>query len=741
VITDGNTTYTVNGASFVALEGLSIATADKFATLSDGKVSLKNGAVSSVAVTDGDTISATKGTVTVDVDGSTVTIGDLNNAEVFNVSGTSYLKTSIGLATGDTKKLNKSLSSASVTTADLNLSGSDWKNVLNLNGSTLSVDISKPSDVFVVDLSTKPANALFYGELTKNNDTYTLDNTGTSTLDAVTVTGTKLTLPAKCTAASLSAGGATFTVTAPDAFTIDASNNKPAVSGVTSVYLTAGELVAPYDVPVNVNGKAIVATNSSAMTIGISGASTFVGELNVGDTFTIGGTSYTMTRTGLLKGDQIVYPNTATFYLDNEDPNDILIVKDTNLDLTSQTEDANVYNEANTMQIGTLSFVGSKMSLYSLSSAPTTAPANIKTVNIAPGANFTVNFDTKVNATSGIVTVNDDTYNAVGSIVIDAKNKDSTLYNGTIALASGYSVASTNDDTVKTDNGTINVTAALGKVTQFSELDTGDSFSFGGKSYVQADMGLMLGDQICESLNGSFTAANLNNGKFVDILTPVDSGLDLSTITADANIYDDADSPAVKYAALTVSRDNTRYTLTDSGSASTAIETVDITAGKILTVDFSTMVNAPTGTVTVNGDRYNAAGSIVLSAVKNDSTLYDGIVTLDKTNPTASATYNGALTVSNASISATATLGYFTAISGLSTGESFTFDGTTYTQTDIGLRNGSFVAEALSGSEIALDDLETVTWNNFLTVGSDGVLTLADVTTDDANVYNYAVTE
>lgn len=725
ITTTDTTTYTVNGKTFVALEGLSIATTSNDATLSDGKVSLKD---NSVTVTDGDAITATTGTVTVDVDNATVTIGALNNNDAFNVGSASFLKTSIGLATGDKTKLNTSISSE-VTTE--NLSGSAWQTVLNANNGTLDVTASTPSEVLVVDL-TDPANSYTYGRLTKDNGIYSLDATGNVTPDAVKITGTKITLPVACKEATVIAGGATFTVTTSGAFTVDASNTTPAVSGVTGVYLTDGTLAAPANITVNVNGKSITATNSSEMTIGVSKGRTFVGDLNVDDTFTIGSASYTMTRAGLRKGNQIVYANTSTFWLDEESGSNILAIKGSNLDLKGQTNDASVYNEAITTQLGSLS-VGSEMTLSGLNSAP----ANIKTVDISANTVLNVDFATKVNAPSGIVTVNKNVYNGTGDIVISATQDDSSLYSGTVVLASNDAVKAS-DGTAQVIDGSINVTAALGKISGFSDVDTGESFTFGGKSYVQSAVGLMLGDTICESLQGSFTVNELNNGSFVDILTPEINELDLSAQKKDAIVCDNVDNPSVKYAKLTVS--GNRYILNDITSAANAIKLIDIAANANFTIDFAAQVHAPS-TVTVNGNKYNSSGELLLDTTADSSTINEGTITLDNKNPSATATYNGTLTVNNGTISAIATLGYFTVLSDLDTGESFTFGDTTYTQTDVGLKNGSFVAEALSGSVIALDDLEAVKWDGFLTTDSNGVLNLADVTTDSANVFNYTVTE
>ncbi|MBO4779702.1 MAG: hypothetical protein J5497_03595, partial [Selenomonadaceae bacterium] len=669
---------------------------------------------------------------------SATELTDITVSDLFSVGSTSYLMTSIGLATGDMTKLNKHtevLDTHSFTTDKLSLS--NWDTIYQADGGALSLATSTPTSARVVDL-TDPANAATYGTINYSGGVYTLSLSSADGDIAPTSleisSGIFASLPADCADTPITALSATFTATSTSAFTVDARGNYAIVS--VPLNLSAGTLQAVVDKTVTVQGKDIIATNSTTMTVGInSSGKAFVGELDEGDTFTIGGVSYEMTAAGVRKGNLIVYDNSGTFIIDEETVTNILSVDGTNLDLRGQDASALVYDSNVKTKIGTL-IVGSAMNLTGESSAAD----NIKTIDIDATTVFNVDFATKVNAPSGLVTVNGNPYTAAGNIVISATANDSSLYSGTVNLAS--------DDSVKASNGTLTViggslsaTAALGSLTTIDGLDPGESFEFGGKSYVQSTAGLMLGSTICEGLSGTSININgLTTGKFVNVLAPVDGELDIRTVTSNANIYDDATNPTTRLAALTIN--GTRYTLKDNGSASSAIDTVDIKTGSTLTIDFAAQVEAPIGTVTVNGRSYVGTTALTVDATTSSSTLNEGTITLNATSTaTNSATADKALKAVSGSITATASKGAWTELGDLANDESFTLDGTTYTQKGMGLtKGGTSICEDLAGTTIFIDALNSATWTNYVTTNSGGVLELSNVTNSPANVYNNAVT-
>ncbi|MBR2733809.1 MAG: hypothetical protein IKD80_06130, partial [Selenomonadaceae bacterium] len=303
-------------------------------------------------------------------------------------------------------------------------------------------------------------------------------------------------------------------------------------------------------------------------------------------------------------------------------------------------------------------------------------------------------------------------------------------------MTSGDSVQANNGTLTALDNSVITATAERGTLKTIAGLSSGEMFTFGGATYTQTEVGLMRGgNSICEKLGtSSIKVSDLSSGTFVKVLAVDNEYLDLTSVNTNANVYNDAEKPAVKYAELTVK--GTTFTLNDSGSASSAIETVGISNSTILNIDFTTNVST-SGIVTVNDNKYTAVGDIVISAVEDDSSLYGGTVSL--TNNESVKGSNGTLTVVNGTVSATASKGILTTIDGLAADESFTFGGSTYTQTAAGLTTGGIIREDLKTSTIRIADLSAATWENYVQTDSDDVLTLSKVTVETANVYNSAM--
>ncbi|MGD7478526.1 hypothetical protein, partial [Ralstonia pseudosolanacearum] len=139
---------------------------------------------------------------------------------------------------------------------------------------------------------------------------------------------------------------------------------------------------------------------------------------------------------------------------------------------------------------------------------------------------------------------------------------------------------------------------------------------------------------------------------------------------------------------------------------------------------FAATVEA-SGTTTVNGSTYAGTTDLTIDTTAESSTLQSGTITLNAANDSAQATNDtSALTVESGTISATATGGKFTQISGLDTGESFTFGGKTYTQTAIGLTDGTTLNTAVTTSVNVAD----LTAGQTIWQAPSGALTLSDET-------------
>ncbi|MBR0103778.1 MAG: hypothetical protein IJQ01_09815, partial [Selenomonadaceae bacterium] len=303
---------------------------------------------------------------------------------------------------------------------------------------------------------------------------------------------------------------------------------------------------------------------------------------------------------------------------------------------------------------------------------------------------------------------------------------------GTITLSTANpSAQATNDTSALTvESGTISATATAGKFTRISGLATGESFTFGGKTYTQTAIGLITDSTISEELAGeTLDLSKLSSAKWENFIGLSNRTLDLSDVTADSIVYDNATSPTVKLTSFTVN--NKRITLSGGDTLATAIDSVTISADTVLTVDFATQINSLSGTVTVNAKRYNGSSELIIDSDGTTSTLYRGTVILDTTNPTVTPTDDtAALQVERGTINATIFDGLFVTVSDLDPTDSFTFDGKTYTQTAVGLMfEDGTISESLAGTAIELSDLADVTWSNII-VPSNGTLDLTAATTN-----------
>ena len=641
--------------------------------------------------------------------------------DVFTFGGKTYTQTAIGLTDGTT--LNPDVTT-SATVDDL----TSGKTILQATDGALTIDTTAGADLIVADLDTSnPSGAVNYGKLTKGDDGYTF--TQSTALSSITVDGVKVTLPSDCAGVSITAKGATFSVTASDAFTIDATSTTLGISDVSAITLTSGTIPATADIPITANGNVITQTEGDGLTVTVDGSSVTVGSLNTGDKFTVGTTTYEMTEAGLLDTtNQELLADVTTSYTLGTDFTPIIAVESDGktLDLSNRTTAAHVYDSLTNpkTKMAELTVNGGVLTL-------TESAGGIETIKLARNATLEAYFAATVEA-SGTTTINGSTYAGTTALTIDTTTDGSTLKSGTITLnTTNPSAQATNDSTALTaTSGTITATAAAGKFTTIESLNTGDAFAFGGKNYTQSDCGLITGTTISEELAGeTLVLSKLSSAKFENFSGLSNRTLDLSEANADSIVYDDDTSPTVKIASFTVN--NKRITLTGEDTASTAIDAVKISAGTVLNVDFATQINAPSGTVTVNTKRYNGSSELIIASDGNTSTLYRGTVILDTTNPTVTPTDDDAtLQVERGSINTTVFDGLFVTVGDLDPTDSFTFDGKTYTQTAVGLMfEDGTISESLAGEAIELSDLADVSWSNII-VPSNGTLDLSTATTN-----------
>ena len=721
VKTASSGTYHINEKDFTARTELLINADSSGATLAEGTVALSSG--KDVVTAGGKTITATAGTVTVTVSGSDVTIGELAAGDQFTVDDNAYLMTSIGISDG-----NRILpiDNADVTLDELN-QPDGWRAILNAPSGALSVDNDTPPLSAVVDIS-NPSSVVEYGTLRKDGTNYTYTHGGNQDLQSITLDGVALTLPQTCAGATFAAGDSTFSVTVSgDTFTVDDTGSVPAVFDADSIMLTAGSVQPELDITVNVGSRKITATSGIIQVV--RGQAVSVAGLNPGDAFTVDKKAYRVTEAGELfavTDSSIVTSGFSgdTFTIDDAALTRIITADGNNLDLTNETQSALVYDDAtnpNTL-LATLSVTGSKYTLAE------TDDNIIRSVDIKAGSELDIDFAATVNA-SGSVVVNDVTYNGKGDLIIYSDETTSRLYGGTITLtpAAAAPYAVNDSATLAVNAGEIDATAENGRYTTLSNLDAGDQFTYNGTTYTQSKYGLLQGGNICESLAGStLNLSALDTAVWNEFLAP-DSNkiLDLTSASVNAAVFDDFTNPTKKVADLNII--NGRKILKGASGASKAIQTVLLNSGDNLTVDFATQVSA--GSATVNGTTYNGTTDLLIDAKANSSSLYSGTVTIDAGKSVKATNDSVALGVNSGSVNANATLGTFVALNDVDSGDSFTFKGNTYTQTNLGLLSGDTIAQDLTGSFVDLTTLADAQWLTFI-APRNGTLDISSITSN-----------
>lgn len=785
VNTTDETTYTVNSAAFIVYDSseLTILTTTNGAVLTDGTVILSSSTDTVTArrkdsdnIDFDETISGvTTSAVTVKVatEDSTpvITIGSIDDADTFTVGNKKYLKTSIGLidqTSTDAKKLFE-LDDTTVTTAALDVED-DWLNVVEVTNGALEINSSTAGDIVFADIST-PKSAVRYGTLTKDSG-YTLTLGDDDTVPtSIALTGATLTLPKSCTDTAITTTvdetSATFTVkTSVETFTVNA--DKSTFTNVDSIALTAGELTATTSTPSIYLEEKTVKVESGTVTVGInSDGQAYVGELDGTDNFKINNNqTFTMIDGKLFQVEGSTKKEVnegfedGVFTIDAWEVENIIAVEDTVLDLTNQTDSAAVYDSVSNPKIRYGKLTKNANGTFTLAAdegKETTAAGDIKTVAVADNADITVNFSTNVSVESGTITVNGTEY--IGeTLKIKVKDTSGTentaLYSGTVTINSSHStVTDANDNTVTlVDNaqgdGKITAKAESGKFTEIGELTAGDTFTYGETTYTYSTCGMLKNGTICEDMTDttvpiSKLTSTYATVKWIKIIAPADGVLATADITETCHVYDNADLPTKKLADLKVDGTSLKLTADEEALADSKVDeitTVTVATNSTLNVNFITQVSS-SGTVTVNKQVYAGTGALTIDTTSDSSTLYEGTITLDATNKSATATKDAqALTYkSGDGFTAKAEDGKFTTISGFGEGDSFTFDDT-YTYSAKGLLNSSGeICEDLAGETVDLTDLATAKFTTYLTP-KDGVLDLTAIEDGTYPVYDSGLT-
>ena len=700
-------TTTVNGNTYAGTTDLVIDATATSSTLQSGTVTIDSGESVQTTNKNSTALAVTDGSITATAaNGKFTNIASLASGDIFTFNSKTYTQTAIGLVSSD-NKINEEVSTE-VTIA--NLSGTAWQDIHQATSGALTINNSTGSNVVVVDITNDKAQCKRYGTLTKSGGTYTLAQEDTDPkLASITLDSVKANLPTTCADTTITANAATFTVTASELFTVDATSDIPVLSKVTEVTLNSGTIQALNNTPITI-GDNVITTASGAMTVGMDSTGVFVGGLNEDETFTVDGTTYKMTATGLLDvtNQKLRAAVTDTYYI-GASFDRIIEAPSGALDLSSETTSAEVYDSISNpaTHMATLTVGGGKLTLNKVD-------GGISTITLAKDANLTVDFEATVNS-SGTTTVNGNTYAGTTDLVIDATATSSTLQSGTVTIDSGESVQTTNKNStaLAVTDGSITATAANGKFTTLTNVDAGDQFSFNDNSYIQSTLGLIKDSTIsAELVTPTITIKNLDSAKWLDFIAPSGGVLNLTNATVNALVLDSATAPTTKLADLTIS--NSRFNLKGANNP-TAIEAVTLPENSNISVDFATQVYSPAGSVTVNSTTFDAASEVIIDSDGSTATLYEGTVNLDTNKPTVKATNDSsALKVLRGSLTATVFDGLLVSLGELDTKDSFSFNDVTYTKTALGLMKDDLISENLAGSTIELADIETATWNDII---------------------------
>ena len=671
--------------------------------------------------------------ITVNVNNGTTTISGLASGDTFTVGGTEYKVTDVALykKIGDDYLIYNGgvniLTDGAITTTQLD-SGS-WGDTLQITDGALSIASSTLTSGSATIVSSDLSK--IYGTLSTDGTTYTLTKTATAQkptgfsfagLSSVTIaSGVTINVASDFSGLSYTVNGATISDIAlsdsATTFTVNATSTPVLSADVTSFTLSTGSVALQTNQTVTASGHTIIPTTGT-VNVTVSGTTVSVSELDTGDKLTIDNVTYEMTAAGLLNttdGQQLIVLSDKTYTIGST-PTRIIATTDINattLDLTNETTSADVYESltAPVTKLATLTVSGGKFTLNK------TNANKIATINIAKNTDFVVDFAATINATD-IATVNSRVYNGSGALVINSTANSSTLYSGIIILDSvNSSATATNDSTALTVGGStsITATAAEGKFTTISGLDANETFSLGGKTYTQYTAGLTTGSTIATSLTPStLNISNLSTAQWLEFLAATEGVLNLSNVSKTALVYDDISNPTNLLANLTVTDGAFVLDSVNSKTAADVFKTIQVANGANLTVDFKTQVSA-SGSVTVNSQLYNATGSLVIDADGSSSTLYSGSVTLDSSNSSLTATNeNYDLYVDSGTIRANVTAGKFTSLNSLDNGDSFTYQGVTYTKSKLGLVQGNTICTDLNSSTLELSKLDDATWSSFI---------------------------
>ena len=399
----------------------------------------------------------------------------------------------------------------------------------------------------------------------------------------------------------------TYTSTG-ESLTIEANEDGTSALIDGTVALAEGESVAP------ASDDAVTAVTGDVTVTVAAGDATSVGNIDDGDSFTVGEDTYTKTPYGLVKGENEVVAGSAsgTSFNLNTTPELVTIVavdEDGTLDLTEELEEGTylLVTSDRTQKIADLTVGDSEYAIASTGAADDA----LTTISLGSSA-AAITTDVPVQVVTAaaeegtIYTINGDTYVATGdALTIDVTAEGTSLESGRVLIDSS-------DDTVAPASVTINgkvvtalgtdlkVVAADGTLKTVEDLEPGEMFSVEDEAatedieYKYTEAGLL------RYVNGELTHVILASDMTVDesgamVFTVPESGADtdasewspaalvdennalaIDSDTVDGTVYlnsDAADAVAVA-----------QYVANEAGNGGT-LNSIDADAAKALTIN------------------------------------------------------------------------------------------------------------------------------------------------------------
>ncbi|MBR1647176.1 MAG: hypothetical protein IJ685_10420, partial [Selenomonadaceae bacterium] len=545
-------------------------------------------------------------------DGSDVSVGGIGKNESIKVGADTYTMTDLGITDKDGKLLVDTKTDADKDfTLDLSsLTSGDWKDLITVDGG-LSVDANS-SEGLIVDKN----KTSIYGSLTGdsvNGYTFTegANSWAAGAASAVSINNTTLTLPENYSSVKAIQSKAEFSVTDSDAdsiYTVTDSSLGAAIAGADSITQTAGTILlsdSAQSVTANNSVVSFASLNGTAgdgtINVAVDGTSVSIGGLDAGESFNVGGETYSVTGGNkLINAKNQLWQNSVTGgVVDVASLADgwlgQITVSGGKLDITAanasiasvSTDGAYVVDSTNSdIVYGTLISVtgGSEAnSGYSLSTVGASKGASLSSIDIGDifyggkGKEEAVPFKFAKDFANILITAGENTF------VVTDKTKDFTVKYQTkypelsvdgatkVSLQSGEITASDENQSIVTGSDTI--TAAKGLIIAnagnvsisnigVANQDADNKFVVNGTSYQYiSGLGLVKTDTNAASITGVVGSANFDSltstqgtfaggvfkvdgAKIADAIALDNDSLDLSKIEGDAVVLSSLDPKA-----------------------------------------------------------------------------------------------------------------------------------------------------------------------------------------------------